>query len=149
MAQDFYAAFGHDGVGAVGTPTTITSTDVDGILMIAWQAVEQRTEQLRRENDLLKAALDELRAELRTRGLTARCRWELLAQRPSEPLLRRNARKARTTPWAEPQRAFWKRAPIGSAAKRTGRYTWPLHLAITSEAPPQTVERLRLASRIL
>jgi hypothetical protein len=72
MAQDFYAAFGHDGVGAVGTPTTITSTDVDGILMIAWQAVEQRTEQLRRENDLLKAALDELRAELRTRGLTAR-----------------------------------------------------------------------------
>jgi hypothetical protein len=29
---------------------------VDGILMIAWQAVEQRTEQLRRENDLLKAA---------------------------------------------------------------------------------------------
>jgi len=42
MAQDFFAAFGHDGVGTIGTDTTITSTDMDGILMIAAQALESR-----------------------------------------------------------------------------------------------------------
>jgi hypothetical protein len=62
MAQDFYAAFGHDAIGSVGTPTTITSTDVDGILLIAMKAIELRTEELRRENALLRAAIEELRA---------------------------------------------------------------------------------------
>jgi len=42
MAQDFFAAFGHDGLGTIGTDTTITSTDMDGILMIAAQALERR-----------------------------------------------------------------------------------------------------------
>src|SRR5205823_1443558 len=42
-AQEFFAAFGHDGIGTIGTPTTITSTDVDGILLIAVQALEKRT----------------------------------------------------------------------------------------------------------
>jgi hypothetical protein len=42
-AQDFFAAFGHDAVGTIGTPTTITSGDLDGILMIAVQALEKRT----------------------------------------------------------------------------------------------------------
>src|SRR5262249_2773238 len=39
MAQDFYAAFGHDEIGTVGTPTTINSGDMAGILMIAVQAL--------------------------------------------------------------------------------------------------------------
>jgi hypothetical protein len=43
MAQDFYAAFGHDGVGSVGTATTINSGDEAGILMLAVQALEART----------------------------------------------------------------------------------------------------------
>src|SRR5215471_13980826 len=43
MAQDFFAAFGHDGVGTIGTDITITSTDMDGILMIAAQALEGRS----------------------------------------------------------------------------------------------------------
>ncbi len=43
MAQDFFAAFGHDGIGTIGTETTITSTDMDGILMVAAQALERRT----------------------------------------------------------------------------------------------------------
>lgn len=64
-AQDFYAAFGHDGVGAVGSPTRITSTDIDGILLAAVKAIEQRTERLRLENERLKALVEELRHELR------------------------------------------------------------------------------------
>src|SRR5262249_56424756 len=35
MAQDFYNAFGHDAIGAVGTPTAINSGDMAGIMMIA------------------------------------------------------------------------------------------------------------------
>jgi hypothetical protein len=43
MAQDFFAAFGQDAIGTIGTDTTITSTDMDGILMIALQALERRS----------------------------------------------------------------------------------------------------------
>jgi len=46
MAQDFFAAFGHDGVGRIGTETTINSGDIAGILMIAVQALEKRTAQV-------------------------------------------------------------------------------------------------------
>jgi hypothetical protein len=60
MAQDFFAAFGRDGIGTIGTETTITSTDIDGILMIAAQALERRTEALMVENADLKARLDAL-----------------------------------------------------------------------------------------
>ena len=38
MAQDFFSAFGQDGVGQIGSDTTINSGDVAGILMIAVQA---------------------------------------------------------------------------------------------------------------
>ena len=48
MAQDFFAAFGHDGVGQIGTETTINSGDMAGILMIAVQALEKRTAELNR-----------------------------------------------------------------------------------------------------
>lgn len=60
MAQDFFAAFGHDGIGTIGTPTTITSTDLDGILMIAAQALEKRSAQQRQEIETLKARVDTL-----------------------------------------------------------------------------------------
>ncbi len=73
MAQDFFAAFGHDGLGAIGTDTTITSTDIDGILMIAAQALEKRTEALRAENADLKARLEALE---RTMGSNALIRAE-------------------------------------------------------------------------
>ena len=53
VAQDFFAAFGHDGVGTVGTPTTINSGDMAGILMIAVQALEK-------QNRELKARVEEL-----------------------------------------------------------------------------------------
>ncbi len=60
MAQDFFAAFGRDAVGTIGTPTTITSGDLDGILMIAAQALEKRTEELKSENAQLSAKLEAL-----------------------------------------------------------------------------------------
>ena len=47
MAQDFFAAFGHDEVGQIGTDTTINSGDMAGILMIAVQALEKRTAELK------------------------------------------------------------------------------------------------------
>ena len=49
MAQDFFAAFGHDGVGEIGTETTINSGDLAGILMIAVQALEKRTAELKQK----------------------------------------------------------------------------------------------------
>jgi hypothetical protein len=52
----FFAAFGHDTVGTVGTPTTINSGEMEGILMIAVQAVERRTA----ENADLKTRIEAL-----------------------------------------------------------------------------------------
>ena len=53
MAQDFFAAFGHDSIGQFGTETTINSGDMAGILMIAVQALEKQN----REKDAQIAAL--------------------------------------------------------------------------------------------
>ncbi len=69
IEQDFFAAFGDDGIGKIGTPTTITSTDIDGILMIAAQALEKRTEALRAENAGLKARLEALERLVSNRAL--------------------------------------------------------------------------------
>jgi hypothetical protein len=60
MAQDFFAAFGHDSVGQIGTETTINSGDMAGILMIAVQALEKRTAELKQT----KEELAELAARL-------------------------------------------------------------------------------------
>jgi len=43
MAQDFYAAFGNDGIGVIGNDTTIASADFDGINFNAIHALEKRT----------------------------------------------------------------------------------------------------------
>jgi hypothetical protein len=58
-AQDFFAAFGHDGLGQIGSETTINSGDIAGILMIAVQALEKRTAELKQA----KIALLESRLE--------------------------------------------------------------------------------------
>ena len=54
MAQAFYRAFGNDGIGTVGTETTICASDIDGINMIAVQALEKRTTELKEEVLALK-----------------------------------------------------------------------------------------------
>ena len=66
MAQEFFAAFGNDEVGTVGSPTTINSGDMAGILMIAVQALENRTAELK-ERDARIAALEYETAELRAK----------------------------------------------------------------------------------
>lgn len=55
MAQDFYAAFHLDGVG---NDTTINTVDMDGVNMIAIQALEKRTTRLQQENEQLKKQLE-------------------------------------------------------------------------------------------
>jgi hypothetical protein len=47
MVQDFFVAFGHDGLGQIGSETAINSGDLAGILMIAVQALEKRTAELK------------------------------------------------------------------------------------------------------
>ncbi len=64
VAQDFFAAFGHDAVGTIGTPTTITSGDLDGILTVAAQALEKRTVEQRKEIDALRVENADLKARL-------------------------------------------------------------------------------------
>ena len=66
MAQDFFAAFGHDGLGQVGSETTINSGDMAGILMIAVQALEKRTAELKQKEAQLAVLESRLEAlELR------------------------------------------------------------------------------------
>src|SRR6476620_11957416 len=66
MAQDFFAAFGDDGVGKIGTETTINSGDLAGILMIAVQALEKRTAELKEKEAQIAALESRLEAlELR------------------------------------------------------------------------------------
>ncbi|HEY6367484.1 MAG TPA: hypothetical protein VI585_22105 [Candidatus Binatia bacterium] len=66
MAQDFFAAFGHDGLGQIGSETTINSGDLAGILMIAVQALEKRTAELKQKESRIAVLESRLEAlELR------------------------------------------------------------------------------------
>ena len=67
MAQDFFAAFGHDGIGTIGTPTTIGSSDMAGISMIAVQALEKQNSEIKAENAELKARLERLERMIQDR----------------------------------------------------------------------------------
>lgn len=59
MAQDFYAAFG------LGTDDKhINTVDIDGVNMLAIQALEKRTSDLRTENQQLKARIADLEAAM-------------------------------------------------------------------------------------
>ena len=63
MAQEWFAAFGHDGIGTIGNDTLLASADVDGVLCIAIQALERRTTELNAkitETASLKDRLDSL-----------------------------------------------------------------------------------------
>ncbi len=64
MAQDFYAAFGNDGIGTIGNDTTLASADFDGVNLIAIQALEKRTSDLQKENTQLKEELSMLKSKI-------------------------------------------------------------------------------------
>ena len=57
MAQEFFAAFGHDKYGTIGNDTSLASADVDGVLFNLVQALERRTRNLQEENIQLKSQL--------------------------------------------------------------------------------------------
>jgi hypothetical protein len=70
MAQEFFAAFGNDGIGTSGNDVTLSSADVDGVSLIAIKALIARTDELqkqvkeiREENASLRSALKELGAD--------------------------------------------------------------------------------------
>ena len=93
MAQEFYAAFGRDAYGTIGSDTLLATADVDGVLFIAAQALERRTaeldqrlaqvERLQAENEALRAELAAVRE--RQSALDARlAALEAALARPSE-----------------------------------------------------------------
>jgi hypothetical protein len=64
MAQDFFAAFGDDGVGEIGSETTLNTGDVTGILMIAVQTLSEQNEQAKLENQDLRKEIKDLHEKL-------------------------------------------------------------------------------------
>jgi hypothetical protein len=64
MAQDFFAAFGHDSIGQIGSETTINAGDMAGILMSAVQALEQRTAELQQKEAQMAVLEEQRTAEL-------------------------------------------------------------------------------------
>ncbi len=64
VAQEFYAAFGHDCVGLSGDSVSINSGDMAGVMMIAIQTLEREKEQMKAENAALKARLSKLEEAL-------------------------------------------------------------------------------------
>jgi hypothetical protein len=60
MAQDFYEAFGKDEVGTIGSPTTVNSGDMAGVMMSAIKELAERNAKLEAEN----AAMEQRDARL-------------------------------------------------------------------------------------
>lgn len=54
MAQDLFAAFGHDELGVIGDDKSINQADFDGVNLIAIQALIRKVEAMEAENKLLK-----------------------------------------------------------------------------------------------
>src|SRR6516165_9392644 len=88
MAQDFFAAFGHDDVGQSGTETTINAGDMAGILMSAVQALEKRTAELKQKEAqiaVLESKVEELTAK-QDYFETLAVRLEALELRQNQPI---------------------------------------------------------------
>jgi len=60
-AQDFFAAFGHDGIGTIGTDTTINSGDMAGIMMVAIQELAKQNAALQQRIDDLETRIEQSR----------------------------------------------------------------------------------------
>ncbi len=64
MAQEIFHYFGKDDYGTIGNDTTLATADMDGIMMIALQALEKRTIDLKNENDKLNKHIEQLIARI-------------------------------------------------------------------------------------
>ncbi|WP_300598618.1 tail fiber domain-containing protein [Niabella sp.] len=64
MAQEFYSLFGNDGTGTIGNDTTIASADIDGVMMIALQALVKQTDALQNQIKQLAAANKKLQQQV-------------------------------------------------------------------------------------
>ena len=64
MAQAFYRAFGNDGFGTVGNETTICTSDMAGINMMAIQELDKRSAVDRIKISELEKTNEQLRSEL-------------------------------------------------------------------------------------
>lgn len=71
MAQDFFAAFGHDEIGTIGEEKSINQADFDGVNLIAIQALINENQQLKarlatveEKEQLTQARLDKIEAAL-------------------------------------------------------------------------------------
>lgn len=65
MAQEFNEAFGKDDLGTIGCDTLINQQDFLGVNLIAIQALERRTADLKKDNEELKAKLNDMEALLK------------------------------------------------------------------------------------
>jgi len=71
MAQEIFRYFGKDELGTIGNDTTLSTADMDGIIMICLQALEKRTSELKETTErisklekiisLLNAEINELK----------------------------------------------------------------------------------------
>ncbi len=61
MAQEIFNYFGKDDFGTIGNDTTLATADMDGIMMVAIQALENRTRALQDENQELKKEITGLK----------------------------------------------------------------------------------------
>ncbi|MCD6179175.1 MAG: tail fiber domain-containing protein, partial [Bacteroidales bacterium] len=81
MAQDIFYYFGNDGVGIIGNDTTLSSADIDGIMMISIKALEKRTQNTTELNNRvteLEVSLDKLTAKLDEQTALIKAQQELL-----------------------------------------------------------------------
>ncbi|SEJ31653.1 Chaperone of endosialidase [Dyadobacter sp. SG02] len=82
MAQDFFAAFGKDAYGSIGSDTTINQSDLDGVTLIAIQALAEETDDLQTMNDDLERELLKLRAQLSVNNDFRMKKHAVLASKP-------------------------------------------------------------------
>jgi hypothetical protein len=65
FAQEIFSAFGKDALGIIGNDTTITSADMDGIMLIGIQALIEQNKQQQEEINILKVKLELLLEDLK------------------------------------------------------------------------------------
>lgn len=87
MAQDFFAAFGWDGVGTIGEDKSINQADFDGINLIAIQALINEVNQLKAANQRLRTELSDTKENQATIQARLDKIETLLTTRPADTTL--------------------------------------------------------------